>query len=349
MDKMKNLQIRIRILTFSLLLIISVSCGKNSNDQPKGEDKQTVPVKVTVVEKNNISQEKTFSGALEGVQQTSIVAKISERVVSTNFSVNSYVKKGQVIVQLDKTGPSSNYLQTKANFENVARDYERMKALLDEGAISQQILDQTKTAYEVSNANFEASKSLVELTAPINGILTDLKVNPGDWVAPGSELAVIANIYEMIINFYINERELQKLKIGDPVNIYSEFDNNKSVMGKIAEISRSADSDTRSFQVKAKFKNLFNHWYKPGMYVNVSVVLESQKDVLIIPAQSVISNNNINTVYVIRENKAMPLNINTGLSTDKYVVVLSGLNAGDTVVTVGMNNLKENSQVTIVN
>ncbi len=307
-----------------------------------------ISVNAAIVKKGSISQEKTFSGTLEGIEQASIIAKISERITDIKHKVNDYVKSGDVIFELDKSGSMSSYLQTQAAFVNAQKDYERMKALIEEGAVSQQRVDQAKTAYDVAKANFDAAKSTVELSTPINGIVTDIKYNVGDWVTPGSELGIVANINEMVIKFYVSEVEMQKIKIGEKVKIYSEFDKKNSVEGKVYEISRSASSDARAFQVKAKFQNSKNLWFKPGMFVSADVELNSLNDILTIPTSAITFSNDKDIVYVIKNNQAFPVEIKTGISNQNTTEVTSGLNEGDTIVTMGMNNLQDSSKVSIV-
>ncbi len=336
-------------LSFFIFLICANGCGSKTADKKDTKlEVKPVPVNVVVVKKGSISQEKTFSGTLEGIEQASIIAKISERITDIKYNVNDNVKKGDVIFELDKSGPTSNYLQTQAGFINAQKDYERMKALIDEGAVSQQRVDQAKTAYDVAKANFDASKSTVELTTPINGTVTDIKYNVGDWVTPGSELGIVANTSEMVIKFYVSEVEVRKIKMGEHVKIFSEFDKKNSVEGKINEISRSASSDARAFQVKAKFNNSKNLWFKPGMFVSVDVVLNSMNDVLIIPTPSITFNNNKNIVYRIKNGQAFPVEIKIGVSNQNNTEVVDGLNEGDTIVTMGMNNLQDSSKVSIV-
>ncbi len=179
-------------------------CGKKDEPGKSLEKNQVVAVRTAKIAKGEITTTRTFAGTLEGTEQSSVVARISERITGINAGINDYVSKGQVLFLLDKSGPTSAYLQTKANLDNLEKEVTRMQALFDEGAVSRQALDQVKTAYEVAKANFEAAKSTVELVSPISGMLTTLNVNTGDWVTPGKELAIVANISQMIIKFTVN-------------------------------------------------------------------------------------------------------------------------------------------------
>ncbi len=349
MSKLKITIAGLLNLSFFIFLICANGCGsKSENNTVSKLQVKPIPVNVAIVQKGSISQEKTFSGTLEGIEQASIIAKISERITDIKYNVNDYVKKDDIIIELDKSGPTSSYLQTQAGFTNAQKDYERMKALIDEGAVSQQRVDQAKTAYDVAKANFDAAKSTVELTTPISGTVTDIKYNVGDWVTPGSELGIVANINEMVIKFYVSEIEMQKIKMGEQVKIYSEFDKTNFVKGKIFEISRSASSDARAFQVKAKFNNSKNLGFKPGMFVSVDVVLNSLNDVLVIPTPAITFTNNKNIVYIIKNNQAFPVEINVGITNQNNSEVTSGLSEGETIVTMGMNNLQDSSKVSIV-
>jgi membrane fusion protein, multidrug efflux system len=336
----------------ALGLVFVTGCKNKQNEELLKKNEainQSVPVQVIQVGKKSLSDVRTYSGSLEGVEQANIVAKIGERVTAINAQVDQYVKEGQVIIKLDETGPSSQYLQAKANYDNAEKNLQRMKALLSAGAISQQQLDQTQTSYDVAKANFDAAKSTVFLTAPLNGVLTNINVNEGDWVNPGMTLATVAKIDEMIIKFYVNENEIGDLKVGNKVNVYSEFNSSIKVKGTITEVSRSASSDSRSFQVKAKFVNTKDHFFKPGMFVKINTVLSTTNDVIAIPNDAIMHTGDQDYVFVVNNGKSFQKNIKEGMTDNNYTEILSGLNVGDTLVEVGMNDLSNGTKVTIAN
>ncbi len=341
------IKIIIEYLSIAVIAMLFIQ-GCGSKQEQSATVEEAVPVEVTQVEKQTISEKKTYSGTLEGIEQASIVSKIAERIIDIKAQVNNYVKKGQILIQLERSGATSNYLQAQANYENANKNYERMKALYKDGAISQQQLDQAETAYEVAKANFDASKSTVDLESPINGMVTDMNANIGDWVTPGMQLATVADIRQMILKFYVTEGEVAKIDLNDSVKIYSEFNKERAVTGKISEISRSASAEARSFQVKAKFKNTKDNWYKPGMFVNVDITLASQKNVLVVPTTAVIFENNKNTIYKIVNKKAIPVEVKIGLTNENITEIVKGLKEGDTVVTAGMNNLSDSTAVSII-
>ncbi len=180
----KSRIMKIKTIYFIIIIIVSASffiytgCGKNDKQNNNIELNEIIPVSITTAQKRDISNKRTYSGSLEGIKQSNIVAKISERIVSINAAVGQYVKAGEIVVTFDKTGPSSQYIQAKANYENLQRELDRMNALYKDGAVAKQAVDQAQTAYEVAKANYDASKNAVELVSPISGKITAINVNP---------------------------------------------------------------------------------------------------------------------------------------------------------------------------
>jgi len=334
-----------------LLLYLLVLAGCGGKDDKKAdftELNKVIPVSVSKVQKRDITNERTYGGNLEGIKQSNVVAKISERIVSVKVKVGQYVKAGEIIVELEKTGLSSQFLQAQASLENAKREFDRMTALFKEGAVAKQAVDQAQTAYSVAQANFEAAQGAVILTAPISGTVTEVNVNPGDWVNPGTNIAIIADISQIIVKFNVSESEVPALKMGTSIKVYSEFNKDIAQTGKVTEINRSASIDSRSFGIKAQFGNTKDNFYKPGMFVKVNVVTQVHENVLTIPTEAITRQQNSNVVYIVKDNITMPVNIKTGFSNDQFTEIISGLSEGDTIVTTGMNNLSDSTRVNIV-
>ncbi|MDR3611088.1 MAG: efflux RND transporter periplasmic adaptor subunit [Ignavibacteriaceae bacterium] len=334
------------IFTFITLsmLFFTIGCG-NKNRPEIVKDKiayaDTISVETTKVEKKDIVLVKTYSASLEGEEQANIISKIPERIIKINVKVGDYVSKGSVIISIDKSGASSQYYQAQAAYLNSQKDKERMKALYQEGAVSQQMLDGAQTQFEVNKANFEAAKSTVELTTPLSGIVTAVNANVGDLANPGVVLAVIANSQNMKAVFSVGENDVPGFYVGQPANVYSELKPDLIKNGKIVQISRSANVQSRTFEMKALFSNTADKWFKPGMFCRVNVDLKNLKGTLAIPYSSVIMDNYTSVVFVVKDGKASLKNIKTGITDGKLIEVLSGLNEGDVVVTLGMNKLKD--------
>jgi membrane fusion protein, multidrug efflux system len=346
----KSIQTLLRgtILTLSILML--AGCGRKEAAElakESGGGVHRIAVEPVVVSRQNLTVEKTYSGSLEGEEQANIVAKISERVMDIKVKVGATVKKGQVMIVLDKTGPSSSYLQAEASYRNSEKNLERMKALLAEGAISQQAFDQTQTAYDVAKANYDGARSIVELTAPISGVVTALNVSIGDLAAPGASLAVVADIGKLKVVFNMNENDVTYLSMGLPATVYSDSRPDLQGAAKVSEFYHSADPQSRSFEVKALFENTNDHWFKPGMFVKVKCSPSPKSAVLVVPNASIISDGAAQRVFAIRSGRAYLQTIAAGLTDGKLTEVLSGLGEKDSVALTGATLLRDSSLVTL--
>jgi len=351
-----NLTNRVSVAKISLLGAAITGMILNGCGKPQGEQNSqsnaltsTTPVEVTIARRQTVSAIKQYTGTLEGEEQANIVAKISERITAINVHVGDVIKAGQVLVELDKSGASSQFYQAQAGFDNAQKTYDRMKALYQEGAISQQTLDGTQTAFEVAKANFDAAKSSVELTTPIPGVVTAVNVSVGDLTSPGGVLITVAKIERMKVDFDVNEIDLSSLSVGKAVQIYSEVRPNVKVNGQIVQSSKSADVRSRTFEMKALFDNTSDSWFRPGMFCRVNVPVSSNSSDLVVPVTAVVSDGTANQVFIVRNARSYQRQVQLGVTDGKNTEILAGLTEGDTVVTTGATSAKDSGYVSIAN
>ncbi len=337
----------------ALLIPGLIGCGAGKKEQPESQVRDSrpayiVPVQVAVAGQKSLTVTKTYSGTLEGEEQANIVAKISERVMKINVHVGQVISAQQIVLNLDKSGVSSQYYQAEANFKNNEKTLQRMKSLYDEGAVSLQTLDGAQTAFDVAKANFEAARSTVELATPISGIVTAVNVNVGDLAMPGAVLVTVARIGNMKMIFSINETDVTSIAVDQQVSVYSEARPDVKRQGRVVQLSKSADIGSRSFEVKALFPNTSDSWFKPGMFCKAAVQLSPKEKALVIPAMAIQSDGIIDQVYLVRGGLSYQKRVQLGISDGENTEVLQGLAPGDTVATVGLNNLKDSSYVKVV-
>jgi membrane fusion protein (multidrug efflux system) len=332
--------------------LLSFGCSPARDDQSKsgsGVAPQIIPVETAVAERVPLSITRVYTGSLEGEEQANVVAKISERVTVINVAVGRHVRKGQVTVGLDKGGTSSQYYQAEAGYRNAGKSLERMKSLYAEGAVSLQSLDGAQTSYDVSRANFDAARSAVELTTPIAGVVTAVNVSLGDLTSPGQVLVTLANIERMKVIFSLNESDVANVVLGQVAEVYSEARPEGKVSGRIIQLSKSADVRSRSFEAKALFPNTADRWFKPGMFVKVTLSISPPGKPLAVPATAVQTDGVTNRVFVIRSGRSFQVPVLVGVTDGERTVILEGLAEYDTVATVGVNNLRDSCRVTVVN
>ena len=303
------------ILTLAGLFI---SCGGTDETQ-QGAQEHILAVKAMLVQKTSQDVVKTFTGSLEGEKQADIYAKLSESIEKIHVKENQQVSVNQVLMSLDRFGPSTRYNETNSLFLNSEKNFNKMEYLYKEGAISESQFDAARTEYEVNKANFEAVSKLVDIQAPINGVVTAIDVSEGDFVNIGRKLATVATTGRLRVKFGVNSDEVKDFEKGMEVSVTSTvFEYRAS--GEVISVASSADPKTRTFQIEVMFDNKEGR-FKPGMFVRVNLVLDKLEGVLLIPRRAVLIFEDKPTVFVISGNQVGQRTLSLGPEVDGRVVV----------------------------
>jgi len=324
---------------YGILLIIISSCGGNKQESVTV---QKVAVEVATVERGDLSVVKTYSGTLEGTKQSIIYAVIPERVMSIPVAEGNYVKKGQPIILLDKNGVASKYNQANAVYQNAKDNYEKMSRLYEQKAISEMNYKSARMAYDVAKADFEAAQATVELSAPIDGIVTEIAVNLGEQVPLGVPIATVASTNKMRLTVYMGNKEIEKMKVGGKARIF--IDSNDPISATIIETSKSADPETRLFRVELDMTNA-QGYLKPGMYAKAIIVIDKLTDVLTVDNRAIYSEEGISKVYIVQNDTAYSRSIEIGPTDGERTQVLNGLSEGQKTVVVGKSGLRDDIPV----
>ena len=337
------------LLLFTLLSLWGcTNAEKSKADEAltKTETVEEIPVVAEPVRFDHFSLTKTYTGTFEGGQQANIVAKISEIVDEIPVRIGDEVTKGQVVAKLNRQGASSRYYQAESAYKNAERTARRMRALFEAGAVSRQSLDDAETQFEVASAEYEATRSLVDLTSPIKGTVTAIELNVGDVAAPGMTVVTVADVKQMKIVFHAGESDLRFLKEGLPVKVYSELRPNLKLDGNLIQIAKSATISTRTFEAKALFDNTEDLWFRPGMFGIAQVVYTTPEPVLAVPKTAMVRESGSNSVFVVHGNQVNRKSVQLGVKSESYIEVI-GLAAGDSVVTMGTNQLDDGSTIVL--
>jgi len=326
-----------------LMILMLQACG--NEDAPQIQEQVATSVQVETVSLSDQQITRTYTGSLEGERQADIYAKIGESVEKVHVREGQKVRQGQILISLDRTGPSSMYRTTESVFLNAEKNFRKMEYLFREGAIAESQFDGAKTDHEVSKASFESAKKLVEVEAPFDGVVTSLVVSAGDYLHVGQKLATIASVDRIRAKFGVNSRDISNISEGDSVTV-SASEVSLPVEGQIVSVSRSANPDTRAFQVEVLFENK-ELLYRPGMFIRVETVLDNLKNVIVIPRDAVVRLDEQDIVFIINDNKAHKRSVILGPDLEGLVVITDGLNAGERIVTLGQTYLDDGFKVKV--
>ncbi|RKX29569.1 MAG: hypothetical protein DRP47_01420 [Candidatus Zixiibacteriota bacterium] len=328
----------------TLVAAVCLSCGGNDTEEHTNSER-VVAVMTQIVQPTDKEIIRTYTGSLEGEKQAVIYCKIAEAVEKIHVHEGDHVSENQVIVSLDKSGPSSNYQQALSVFKNAEKNYNKMAYLYKEGAVSESDADAARTEYEVRKASFDAASKLVNISTPISGTVTSIDVSKGDYLSAGQTIATVASVNRLRTKFSINTKDIGLISLNDSVNINVDA-LGLSAVGIVTSVARSADPTTRAYQVEATLDNSQN-LFTPGMFTRVSLIVDQLEGVLAIPRKALLNLEGKDVVYVIVDGVALQRIVELGQEVDGQVVVSSGINAGDTLVILGQDYLEDGVKVNI--
>jgi multidrug efflux pump subunit AcrA (membrane-fusion protein) len=205
-------------------------------------------------------------------------------------------------------------------------------------------IQQAEAALELANLQLAE----VVIKAPFDGVVAELNISQGSRVGPQSNVAqLISSEIEAVVS--VPESRIGQLKEGQSAALRVTAYPGQEFPGVVASIAPVANTDTRTFEVKitpTKGMDLL----RSGMYANVSVLAEEKPQTLLAPRAAIVTTDEQPLVYVVRtDNTVEQRPVTTGLSDDDNVEILSGLKAGEIVVTAGQSSLTDGAKVEVVN
>lgn len=323
----------------TILLILSTLIFSCSRSQDQGASLPIVPVRTTLAESGEIEVWREFSGGLRGREQADLHVRVGEAVTALPFSIGDQVRAGDVIVRLDYGGPSSQYYQAKATFENAEKNYRKMKYLFEEKAISELEYDAARSAYEVAQANFRAARELVEIVTPISGILLELNVRVGDIPQLGALAARVARIDTLRLSFGVPVHLVERFHIGKEGYITISLDTTRYPC-RVTRVSSAADPQTRTFTIEASIPNT-DRRLQAGTFAKARFVIERVTDALKVPQVALTSEEGVFSIFVVENDTARARTVSVGINNGSYAQILSGLTVGEEVVCVGQAFLSD--------
>ena len=344
-----------KIIVLILTAMVIVMVGYRISTQGTAEQVQSiaqiqkelgVPVEAADAMITTLDKRLSLSGTVQGSVQANMHTQIMEKLAEVNVSVGQYVTKGDIIAKHDATNPQVPYTQALLAKQDAEREMNRMKALFESGAVSQQVVEKTQLGYEIAEANFAQMEEMLWLKAPISGVVTDLFFFKGETPPPGSVVANIAQLNKIKVKVEASTLYRSVIKPGLDAEIYTPTDESHRVAGKVSRAGLSSNPENRTFTVYLKADNQ-DRYFQPGMSVECNLIIEKYENVIAVPYDAVFKENGDFFVYVIN-GTAQKVKVTPGYKAGNMIEITNGLTEGQKVVTNGQNNLNDGDIVLIV-
>lgn len=350
---------KIKYIVYTLIIVgvsalvyyrISENSAKKEEQGGGGKNGKKPPMSVNgvVVAPEEFSNILSLSGSIEANEQVEIRSEVSGIAENIYFTEGSKVAKGQVLVKINDVELRAQAGAAKTRQNLASENERRAKLLLQKEAISQE-------EYDIASADFKTAQAQTQLInaqigktsirAPFSGTIGLRNISPGTYVTPTTLIANLVNSNQLKITFSIPEKYASQMKLDSKIS-FTVAGSTENFEAKIYAIEPAVDIATRTLRVRALAQNTQGKLL-PGTFANVALPLEKIKDAFVIPTEAIVPIQGGKKVFVSKNGQAQEVMVQTGTRTDKDIVVLTGLKAGDTVLTTGVLTLKKETPVKV--
>jgi len=347
-----------------LLITVLAAAALAGCSKPAEKTEDIRPVRAMVLASSDVDVNAEFSGEVRARVESRLGFRVGGKIVSRKVDVGTLVKHGQVLMQLDPQDLQLSQAQALAglraaetNRDLAKAELKRYQELRSKNFVSQAVLDAKDSTYKAAQANVDASQAAyrgqsnqagyASLVSDVDGVVTAVDAEVGQVVQPGTPVVRVAKQGEKEIVIGLPEDKVETLRRVPDVQVRLWADPNKVVAGKIREISPVADPSTRTYTVKVVIPDSLSE-AKLGMTAVVQFASKTATPQIKVPLTALYYEKSASSVWVVEGGvvKLVPVTIAGAAGND--IVLGSGVKAGQTVVTAGVNLLKPGQKVKIL-
>jgi len=348
--KLKNLIYALIIIVLGGFITYRVMSNKSKNDESKKFGDKDKPTTVTgiVVHTSTFDNNLSLSGSIEANEQVEVHSEVSGIVEGIYFTEGTYVNKGQVLFKVNDIELRAQLKQAQTKEGLAAENERRAKLLLQKEAISQEEFDVANADYASMKAQTQLIKAQIAKTsvkAPFSGKIGLRSISPGTYITPTVLVAKLVNTGKLKITFSIPEKYASQVKSGSVID-FSVSGSNKTYTAKIYAIEPEIEVATRTLKIRAIADNVDGKLF-PGTFADVKLPLSIIKDAIVVPSEAIVPIQDGKKVYIANMGKAKEVMVDATTRTDASILILSGLKAGDTLITSGVMSLKNDAPIKV--
>ncbi len=286
-------------------------------------------------------------GETQANEEVDLRSEISGIVREIYFQESTQVKKGTLLVKINDSELQAQLRKAESLKALSEARERRQKILLDKDIISSDDYDNALTNLQTAISDIELFKAEInktEIKAPFDGIIGIRNISPGDYISPNTSIAYLVSNNPIKVTFDVPEKYSSRIRTKMPIYFTVEGQN-RTFEGEVYAVSPRADPTSRSIQMRAMANN-DDGALVPGAFVKVKLQLAAIQT-LMIPSECVIPDAVGQSVFIVKDGKAVSVKVEIGARTQDRVQIVSGLNSGDKVVTSGILQLTDGTPVSV--
>jgi membrane fusion protein, multidrug efflux system len=334
---------------------IQTAVGQAASFQPPPEAVTTI----TAIEEQ---WPETLSaiGSVAAVQGVTISADLPGTVDRIGFEAGQAVREGEVLALLDTRQEQAQLAAAEAQRDLARLNFARMQGLLGENVVSRAEFDRATADQRQSDARVGEIRATIErktIRAPFSGILGIRRVNLGQYLSAGDALVTLQSLNPIYVNFGVPQQAMGQVRAGRAVRVTVGDLAGVELSGRITAIDSVVDESTRNVQAQATLANPGGR-LRPGMFVQAEVIVGASNRIVSLPASAISYAPYGNSVFVVADLQdpggrhyrgVRQQFVKIGPARGDQISILSGLKAGDEVVTSGVFKLRNGAAVLVNN
>jgi membrane fusion protein, multidrug efflux system len=349
----------VAVIAAAMLAAMLAACSKAPE---KVEDIR--PVRAIVLSASSVDIDAEFPGEVRARVESRLAFRVPGKITARKVDPGTLVKRGQVLMQLDPQDLQLAQAQAKAGLRaaETSRDLakselKRYQELRVKNFVSQAVLDQKLSSYNAAQANVDAAQAAfygqsnqagyATLVADIDGVVTAVDADVGQVVTPGTPVVKVAKTTEKEIVIGLPEDKVDTLRKVQDVTVRLWAKPDVVIPGKIREVSPVADAATRTYAVKVSIPDSAED-VKLGMTALVQFSSTTATPLIRVPLTALFHEKATTSVWIVENGTVKLVPVQVGGTAGNEVVLVGGVKPGQTVVTAGVNLLKQGQKVKIL-
>jgi membrane fusion protein (multidrug efflux system) len=318
---------------------------------PAPPEVETVPVRTATVTRGTVIDTLQLIGSLIPSRDAAISAGTSGNLTAVAISSGGIVKAGDPLFQLDDRAARADLEVQQARLRVAENALRRAQDLARSGNMPAARLDELISEHASANAQSHAAQARLELLtlrASFDGQVGIVRHSPGAFVQVGEQLVRLADNTRILADFRVSQSHLRDMRIGQPFTVSGDaLGAGRVLEGRISVIDLQAHRDTRAVDVQGELRTA-GEALPTGVAVRVAVELARRENRLTVPQTALIPGMVSDHAWRIEQGRARLVRVEVGSRHDGVAEVVSGLNEGDQVVTVGQFRLRDGTPVQVV-
>jgi len=336
----------------ALLSALLAGCGQDSaggrgkGGGPGGFSRGPTQVVTATAQIREIREEVEAIGTTYANESVTITARVTDTISDVNFEDGAFVEAGDVLVVLTSEQEAALLRESEVDRDDAKRQNTRLEDLFRTNSVAESALDDARARLSGAEARYESVVASLQdrlVRAPFSGRLGFRQVSEGTLLTPGTPITTLDDLSVIKLDFSIPEVHLRLVHEGLELTARSSAFPDRAFSATVRTVDSRVDPITRAATVRAHIDNQ-DLILRPGMLLTVRLIT-SQRETLMVPEIALVQRASQVYVYTIKDGLAEMMQVTHAVRHEGWVEILSGLEAGETVITEGVIKIRNGSPV----